>query len=79
MSVLSSDKANVFEESMKKDDDDDEELTWEQMKLSQKIDFVIDFPFDWVRKLTMPRKILSFYFFVYLLCLNSHFLTLTPS
>lgn len=36
------------------DEDEDEDLKWEEMTVFQKIIFCVQFPFLWLRKLTMP-------------------------
>jgi hypothetical protein len=38
----------------KEEENEEKELTWAEMSKFDKFLFVIDFPLDWVRKITMP-------------------------
>ena len=47
---------NVIKLFLNNDEIDSEKLTWEDRSLLDKIDFIIDLPFEYLRKVTIPRK-----------------------
>ena len=42
--------------NLNNDEIESEKLTWEDRSLIDKIDFIIDLPFEYLRKVTIPRK-----------------------
>ena len=47
-------KTAAQKKKLLEEDNEEEDKNWEDMDYKEKISYIVEFPFDWIRKITMP-------------------------